>query len=328
MVTTCRTASQIESARYRHLEKMGNVVKNIYSHVLRAKVLRRYSQEGASIKCRAERVDDARSEQICVAQRHGLNQIVGARQGRSQCVLRDAVRNFLVELGAQIAHEHGVRGFDLIVHLPYAEEFVGTDGTAVVDLPALIGRGRKELAYIDCRDTELRRRDAVAHKRGPQDDLPAGVAGGQRDGGKVAAQHRLGGNERDRVGRGLARIGPLKTSKEKQFVFLDRSADGSAPLIPLQAVLGGREEVAGVQGVVAYEFEQGAVPLVGAGLGHRSDRPAGVVSVLGRQRPAHAGGPLIMKFTIQREYVPCGETARYGTAADIGISLPVASWCG
>src|SRR2546427_2416757 len=206
MVTTCRTASEIESARYRHLEKMGNVVKNIYSHVLRAKVLGGYSQEGASIECRAQRIDDARSEQIRVAKRHGLNQIVGARQGRSQRVLRNAVRNFLVELGAQIAHEHGVRGFDLIVHLPYAEEFVGTDGTAVVDLPALIGRGRKELAYIDCRDTELRRRDAVAHKRGPQVDLPAGVAGGRRDGGKVAAQHPLGGDRPDRGGTGLARI--------------------------------------------------------------------------------------------------------------------------
>src|SRR3989442_4676183 len=199
MVTTCRTASQIESARYRHLEKMGNVVKNVYSDVLRAKVLRGYSQESTSIKCRAERVDDDRSEQIRVAQRHGLNQIAGARQGRSQRVLRNTVRNFLVELGAQIAHEHGVRGFDLIVHLPYAEEFVGTDGTAVVDLPALIGRGRKELAYIDCRDTELRRRDAVAHKRGPQDDLPAGVAGGKSDGGKIAPQQRSGGDASERI---------------------------------------------------------------------------------------------------------------------------------
>ena len=35
-----------------------------------------------------------------------------------------------------------------------------------------------------------------------------------------------------------------------------------------------------------------------------------------------------MKAPIQREYVPCGETARYGKAADIGISLPVAYWCG
>src|SRR5262249_12689087 len=132
---------------------MGNVVENIYSHVLRAKVLRRYSQEGPSIKCRAERIDYARSEQIRVAQRHGLNQIVGAWQGRSQRILLNEVRNFLIELGAQIAQEQGVRGFDLIVHLSYAEEFIGTDGTAVVNPAALIGRSRKELADIYCRDT-------------------------------------------------------------------------------------------------------------------------------------------------------------------------------
>src|SRR5205085_11126450 len=93
-----------------------------------------------------------------------------------------------------------------------------------------------------------------------------------------------GGNERDRVGWGLAGIGSLKTRKEKQFVFLDRSADGSAPLIALQAVLGGREEAAGVEGVVSYEFEHGAMPLVGARLGHRRDRPAGVASVVCRAR--------------------------------------------
>src|ERR1700680_2455789 len=136
MGKTCRKTSRAESASDRHFEEMGNVIKNVYSHVLRTKVRRRYSQAGTSIKCRPERVDDARSEQIGVAKGHGLNKIVGPREGRSQRVLSDSVRNRLVELGAQITHKHGVRGSELVVHFPDAEGFVGTDGTAVVDLSA------------------------------------------------------------------------------------------------------------------------------------------------------------------------------------------------
>jgi hypothetical protein len=63
-------------------------------------------------------------------------------------------------------------------------------------------------------------------------------------------------------------------------VLLDGAADRAAELVALERVLGGREEVAGVQIAVAQKLEQISVNLVGSGFAHHVDHAAHGIPVL------------------------------------------------
>ena len=70
--------------------------------------------------------------------------------------------------------------------------------------------------------------------------------------------------------------------EQKSLIDLDRATTGAPKLIALK----GRrspaiEEVRGVESVVAQELEDGAVPLVRAGLSHDNDLPARTLAELG-----------------------------------------------
>jgi hypothetical protein len=68
--------------------------------------------------------------------------------------------------------------------------------------------------------------------------------------------------------------------EEEQFVALDGAAEGAAEVVVAVFAAGG-EEVAGVEFIVAEEFEEGAVKVVGAGFGDDVDLGAAVAAVVG-----------------------------------------------
>lgn len=73
--------------------------------------------------------------------------------------------------------------------------------------------------------------------------------------------------------------------EEEGFVLLDRRADGTTKLIAFEAGNGGSvEEVARVKGIVAEEFVDGAVELVGSGLSDDEHLCARTFAVFGAVR--------------------------------------------
>ena len=106
---------------------------------------------------------------------------------------------------------------------------------------------------------------------------PASIAGGR--------------HEREQIGGRLAQPGPLIAAEEEQAVGFQRAAERAAKLVATEAVvraLAGRrvdgvEAVGRVEPVIADELEEVAVERVGARLGHRVDRGAGVHAVAGRR---------------------------------------------
>src|SRR5580692_4479008 len=90
-------------------------------------------------------------------------------------------------------------------------------------------------------------------------------------------QHR----QRARV-LAFAALGPLIGSKEKQFVFFDRKAEGRSENISAQNRHGLQEVIAGIKRSIAEKFERAAVNLIGSGLDDLIDDAAGSSSILSR----------------------------------------------
>ena len=97
----------------------------------------------------------------------------------------------------------------------------------------------------------------------------------RRRGAVVAGAHRRGRHVvvEDQA---LLLAHALVAGEEEGPLAQDRAAQGGAELLPLQFLRLAREEVARVEGVVAHEVEQRAVELVGARLGGRVQRAAGL----------------------------------------------------
>src|SRR6185295_11381401 len=88
---------------------------------------------------------------------------------------------------------------------------------------ARVGGGRQLAGDVQRRFAEERRIDPVPGEGRRQVALHAAVANGRREGGKVAGQHRRGGNEGEIIGRNDTRIRPLITGEEEHLVGFDRS---------------------------------------------------------------------------------------------------------
>ena len=93
--------------------------------------------------------------------------------------------------------------------------------------------------------------------------------------GEIAAKFGLGGvkaalNDAEMLAH------PFVVGEDEELVFDDGRAEAIAELVALERLGFGREEVAGVEGVVAEEFVDAAVDLVGAGLGGDVDDAGGV----------------------------------------------------
>src|ERR1700730_8553118 len=63
----------------------------------------------------------------------------------------------------------------------------------------------------------------------------------------------------------------VETSEEKDFVFLDGTADGASDLLLAVVRLEGEEGIGGAEGAVAEEVESGAVPVIRSRLGDDVD---------------------------------------------------------
>src|SRR5262249_16887370 len=101
---------------------------------------------------------------------------------------------------------------------------------------------------------------------------------------EIARQRRGGGNESVARRGILANIGSLEPAEEVELVPDDFAAQRAAELVPLQAVLPGREIIDRVRIPVADEFKQMPVPAIPAGLGDRVQDSARMQSVSRRER--------------------------------------------
>ena len=145
-------------------------------------------------------------------------------------------RRFLVE-GGHIPAEHGMIGAQLIVDLRHRLPLVAVIARAVLDLAARIGRARKSLGEVHRGGTEPCGIDPVVHEPAGQVDLPAAVARGRGEGGKVAGHHCSRGNPGDVVGRRDADRGPLVGAEEKELVPDNRPAQRPAELVAPQPII-------------------------------------------------------------------------------------------
>src|SRR6202030_3739074 len=133
---------------------------------------------------------------------------------------------------------------------------IGGEGGGLCGFAAEVGRGER-VAGENAGDYGI--------------DDPAVVGGGLGD----VCVGGYGGDGGDADVFALAFIG----AEEEGFVADDFAADGAAELVVVEGVLldGFRvEEVAGVEGVVAEEFVDAAVEVVGAGAGDEVDDGAGI----------------------------------------------------
>jgi hypothetical protein len=76
----------------------------------------------------------------------------------------------------------------------------------------------------------------------------------------------------------------LIAGEEEELVFVNRPAECTAELIPLQRVTLGCKEISGVESVIAQKFEGVAMKGIAAALGNHVDHAAGLRSVIGGQR--------------------------------------------
>src|SRR5437870_3517148 len=123
----------------------------------------------------------------------------------------------------------------LVVNPAEHEMLVQVLNTSVLHLSACITSDGQEFHQRQRWRRQLRRRDAIVHKRGKKIDLASGRVTGRRGYCREVAGQHLGSRDICNV---RCRRGPLRpslvTAKEKQFVFLDRTAERTSKLIALE----------------------------------------------------------------------------------------------
>src|SRR5262249_37714626 len=159
--------------------------------------------------------------------------------------------------GVEIPREECLVAVERVIHLPEPLMLGAVVRDAVLKTAARIGGHRHVLEEIQRNAAQPRRIDSIAAsgERPDERDRAAAVAARRRDLGEIAVQHGLGGNETG-GGRGIASLDPaLITAEEEHPVPDDRRTEGTAKLIPVQAVARGRKEVTRVEAPVPQELE-------------------------------------------------------------------------
>ncbi len=105
--------------------------------------------------------------------------------------------------------------------------------------------------------------------------------------------------------------------EEESLVGSERTACGSAELVALERRSGALvEEIGGIEGVVAEEFKDGAVPLIAAGLRDDDDLAAGMLAEFGA-----VGVALDVKFShsVDAEQRPAGAAGLHVVFGGAGV---------
>src|SRR5205814_1598183 len=102
-----------------------HIIEGVDTDVRGSEILRAWGSCANAIQIRAKRIDGRRTQQISIAKRYGLSQIVGAdatwlsgprTAGCQQIVRRKRVRYSRVDAGRQIAPKNALLVAQLIVH--------------------------------------------------------------------------------------------------------------------------------------------------------------------------------------------------------------------
>ena len=283
-----------EPARHIDVHAMRLVAERLDAEIGRLDGGRVVAVDFRAIEADAERVDRVRAEHARIAEHRRRGPVVQPDaqlvHGRQQVV--DDRHALLVE-GHHVAAEERVVGSPLVVDLGDDLALVALGPWPASREPmvaARIGRGGEPSGKVDRRRTEERGIDPVVHKRRPQHDLPAVVAGRRGERREVAGEHRRRRHVSHVVVRRLIQVRALIAAEEEQPVAHDRPAERPAELVPRQPVVLSlavrpyrRKPARRIEALVAKELEQVAVEVVGARLRDRVDRRPGSHAVVGRQ---------------------------------------------
>ena len=207
----------------------------------------------------AEGVHHVGADKVGVAQGDGGNAVLESGGGGGEEV-GFVVEGGQVVIGKEEACEEGVARGALVIDAAHVLVFAIDRGNTVANDAAGIGGDRKQGRVFECNQVEEAGGDDVADRAGSGGEgNRCALAGGGEDGTEIAQQYGGGGNERLGGGGG--------------GVFLCALEAGE--LVALQRIAGGGEEVAGVKGIVAEEFEGIAVEGVGATFGQTLTAPPG-----------------------------------------------------
>ncbi len=279
-----------------------------------------------------EGVDDLRRDDEGVAEGKALNALVVTGGSGEQDVGRRVVVRSVV-VGEVVAAEEGVALAPGVVDAADVLVFGVVAGKGHADEADGVGlRERKHFDEVERGGAELRGGDLFAWigyaGEGVLEGCRGGGLGAVAAGGhpaEVAIEH---GRRWDAVvgcAGGFMLACALIAAEEEELVGDDLAAEGSAELIALDGVLGGGEEVGGVDDVVADEVEDGAVPLVGAGVGDGVDERARVDTVACGQRVGF-DGELVQRVGEGIGQVDVGEVVGVVSAVeDVVVVVALAS---
>ena len=284
-------AAQIESAGHRQQQIVRHVAERVDADVRIGEEVLARAVDRRPIEREAERVHRVGAEDVVVAQRERLRQVVAAADGRRQHVVDQAERRRLTIRRRHVAAEQRMIAAPLVIELADGLTLVDFGTRRVVDAAARIGRRRQVAHDRERRLVVQRRADRVVREWRAKGERPASVAGRRRKRRPVAREHLRRRNERDVVRRRLARVGALISCEEEQLVVTDRTAQHAAVLVPVQSVVLARavgvlrrERIGRIEIVIAQELERVAVHLVGSRTRDRVDGRARVHAVLRAER--------------------------------------------
>src|ERR1700744_2997037 len=243
-----------------------------------------YAMHAYAIESQPERVDGGGADEVRVADRRRLRQIVQSALSGCQDVLRQAVSGRLEVSGRHITAEKRLFRVDLVIDAAEHLMLIDLSDRPISDLAAgigrVIGRGQHLRDRQRLRTNQRLRQDVVYGRRR---ERFVAIAGGLA-GGEISGQHLRGGYEGSLIRRVLTRDRALVTGKEEKLVLEDRAAHGASELVALQCVARRREEGAGIQVAVTQKIEGVAVEGVRSRFHDRVDGRRGMHTVLCGER--------------------------------------------
>ncbi len=283
-----------ERALNAHPHDMRLIAVHVGAEVVGIKGIWREAAHGGAVEREPQRVHRVGTEDARVTDRQRMGERVeplqphvarGVEQRQHTIAFPHRARHR--RRGRQVAAEDRVVAGALVIDPREILNLVAVLRLRIGDLAARIRRCRQVLDHVQRRPAEQRGIDAVVFEPAPQRNLPAPIAGGRREGGEVAGQHRRRWHPREVGGRLLPHHRSLHGAEEEELVLHDRPADRAAELVALQAVVHAvavradlRERVRRVETVIAHELEHVSRQAVRPRLGDCVDCRPGMHSML------------------------------------------------